>query len=298
MAESLRIGVIGLDTSHAGAFTKLLNTPSHPHHVPGATVVKAFAGGSEAMAKSRDRVGTYTEEMRDTFHVEIVDSLEAAVFGVDAVLLTSVDGRQHLDQFSRIAPTGLPVFIDKPLAASVEDAKAIFETAEKNAAPVMSCSSLRYAAGIAELGAGSAVLGCTASGPANILPDFPAYFWYGIHSAEVLFSKMGPGCRKVSVTTNTNADIIAGAWEDGRSAAIYGYRFEGVSQFEATVYTAAGASYGIASNDPPYYALMLPHVLEFFRTGKSPIEAAETLAIAGFLEGANESRFTGRPVRL
>lgn len=298
MADALRIGMIGLDTSHAGAFTKILNTPSNPHHVPGGTVVKAFPGGSDAMAVSRDRVGKFTDEMRDTFHVEIVDSIDAAVSGVDAVMLTSVDGRQHLDQFKEIARAGAPVFIDKPFAASAVDARAILETADKLGVPVMSCSSVRYAAGIAELGEGADVLGCTSAGPVNILPDFPAYFWYGIHTAEVVFSKMGTGCREVLVASNTQADVITGLWDDGRAASIYGYRFEGVYAFEATVYTADGASHGVASTDPPYYALMLPHVLEFFRSGNSPIDPVETLAIAEFLEAANRSRASGKAVTL
>lgn len=298
MADALRIGMIGLDTSHAGAFTKLLNTPSNPHHVSGGTIVKAFPGGSDRMAVSRDRVGTFTDEMRDTFHIDIVDSAEAAAADVDAVMLTSVDGRQHLEQFEAISTNGIPVFIDKPIAASVADAKAIFERAEATGSPVMSCSSIRYAAGIDELGAGKETLGCIAAGPVAILEDFPAYFWYGIHTAEVLFSKMGSGCREVSVTANEKADVITGTWDDGRTAAIYGYRFDGVYAFEATVYTGDGAEHGVAASDPPYYARLLPHILSFFRSGTPAISPSETIEIAAFLEAANVARESGRPQRL
>src|SRR5436190_16796273 len=41
-AAELRIGMIGLDTSHAIAFTKLINDARDPSHVPGGKVIAAF----------------------------------------------------------------------------------------------------------------------------------------------------------------------------------------------------------------------------------------------------------------
>ncbi len=48
MAEPavLRLGIIGLDTSHVTAFTETINNPDAKGHVPGAKVVAAFKGGS------------------------------------------------------------------------------------------------------------------------------------------------------------------------------------------------------------------------------------------------------------
>ena len=46
VAADLRIGMIGLDTSHATAFTEILNNPAAKDHVAGARVVAAFKGGS------------------------------------------------------------------------------------------------------------------------------------------------------------------------------------------------------------------------------------------------------------
>src|SRR5690606_13122259 len=138
--------------------------------------------------------------------------------------LESVDGRQHLEQFAELAPFGKPVFVDKPITTASEDARALFDLAAKHGTPVYSTSSLRFASGIAELGAGEEVLGCEVYGPNAVLDDFPGLFWYGIHSAEILYAKMGRGCRRVQVFSTSKADVVAGEWEDERVGTIYGYR--------------------------------------------------------------------------
>ncbi|HEX6971094.1 MAG TPA: Gfo/Idh/MocA family oxidoreductase [Limnochordia bacterium] len=294
----MKLGMIGLDTSHCPAFTELLNNTENPHHVPGGRVVAAFPGGSQEMAPSRDRVERFTAQLADQYGVKILDSIEAVAAEVDAVFLESVDGRQHREQFARIAPFGKPVFIDKPLATSVDDARAIFELADRYGSPVLPCSSIRFARGIEELGEGRHIIGCEAFGPAPVLPDFPALFWYGIHTAEVLFAKMGTGCREVVARRSENADVVTGRWEDGRIGTLYGYRIAKVSTFGATLFTDGGVAQGTAGSDPPYYALMLPHVLRFFATGEAPIPREETLEIVAFLEAANRSRESGEPVIL
>ena len=97
-AEPLKVGIIGLDTSHVTAFTKLLNDDKAPNHVPGARVIAAFKGGSPDIKSSADRVEGFTRELKEKYNVEIVDTIEALCAKVDCVLLESVDGRPHLEQ--------------------------------------------------------------------------------------------------------------------------------------------------------------------------------------------------------
>ncbi|MGI6083165.1 MAG: Gfo/Idh/MocA family oxidoreductase [Limnochordia bacterium] len=297
MAE-LKLGMIGLDTSHCQAFSGLLNNKEHPHHVPGATITHAFPGGSEQFSLSRERVERITAEVRDNAGVEILDSIEAVAEKVDAILLTSVDGRVHLEEFRKLAPFGKPVFIDKPFATSLADAKEILALSEQYKAPVLSCSSIRFSKGIDELGQDAEIFGCEAFGPAAILDDFPGLFWYGIHTAEVLFSKMGAGCKEVSVRKTDSADMVTGVWEDGRIGTLYGFRFKGLSGFGATVYSSKGIEHGIGASKPPAYALMLDKIIEFFRTGVSPIETQVMLEIVAFLEAANKGRESGEVISL
>src|ERR1051326_5372949 len=95
-AADLRIGMIGLDTSHVTAFTAVLNDPNNPNHIPGARVVAAFKGGSPDIEASASRVEGYTRELREKYGVTIYDSIEELCRNVDAVMLESVDGRPHL----------------------------------------------------------------------------------------------------------------------------------------------------------------------------------------------------------
>ncbi|MGC9055180.1 MAG: hypothetical protein ACP5KS_15005, partial [Candidatus Hydrogenedens sp.] len=92
----LKIGLIGLDTSHVIAFTRLFNDPNNPKHIPGARVTLGYRGGSPDLEASYTRVDGFTERLKKEYGVEIVNTIEELCSRVDAVMLTSVDGRVHL----------------------------------------------------------------------------------------------------------------------------------------------------------------------------------------------------------
>ena len=164
--------------------------------------------------------------------------------------------------------------------------------ARETGTAVMSCSSLRYAAGVAGLDEGAGVVSCEAFGPAAILPDYPGLFWYGIHSAEMLFSFMGTGCRTAQCVSTADMDVVIGEWDDGRLGVLRGTRFKG-GQFGCVVHTEAGTRVGVAGSTPPYYALLLRQVMGMFRGGEPPIAIGETLEIVAFLEAADRSKAAG-----
>jgi hypothetical protein len=298
MTPTMRIGMIGLDTSHCPTFTRLLNDESQAYYVPGARVVGAYPGGSDAFSLSYTRVQGFTDQLRGEFGVEIYDSIPALAENVDAILLESSDGRQHLAQFAEAA-VGKPVFLDKPLATTTGDARRILTLAEETGTPIMSCSSLRYAAGIADLTtATDHVVACEAFGPAPLLDDFPGLFWYGVHSAEVLVSKMGPGCKQVRCIEYPDTDVVIGAWRDGRVGMLRGTR-QGAYAFGCIVHTEDATRCGLAQSTPPYYAAMLHEIIAFLQTGLSPIDIRETWDVIAFLEAAEQSRHLGgEPVDL
>ncbi|WP_407658017.1 Gfo/Idh/MocA family protein [Lederbergia citri] len=297
---NIKIGMIGLDTSHVIAFTKLLNDSKHDHHVPGGEVVVAFPGGSDDMEFSHTRVEGFTAEMRDNFGIKIVQTPEEVANECDAILLESVDGRVHLEQFRKIAPFGKPTFIDKPFATSSRDAKEIFQLAEQFGTPVMSCSSLRYSEGLTaalEEDEGGNIYGVDCYGPLAMEATH-GLFWYGIHTVEMLYRAFGPGCEKVTVTKNDDHDLIVGEWKDGRIGSIRGNRI-GNSSFGALIHRQKGTQFvDVDADKKPFYASLLEEIIQFFRTGKSPINYIETLEITRFIEAANESRETGKTVKL
>jgi predicted dehydrogenase len=295
----LRIGLIGLDTSHAPAFTKLLNDPSHPHHVKGGRVVAAFPGGSPDFALSRDRVEAFTAQVKDEGQVQILDSPTAVANACDAIILTSVDGRVHLQQFQEIAPFGKPVFIDKPFATTSEDARAIADLAAQNGIPLMSASILRYGQPFVDaLAESEELIGADCSGPMDLEETQPGLFWYGIHSVEMLYAALGRGCERVTAVSTPDAEFVTGIWKDGRVGTVRGYR-GGKKNFGALLHGRGASRFvDVMTHPKPAYAGLLENVLAMFQSGKAPIDIADTLEIVRFIEAANQSRHSGETVTL
>ncbi len=301
MTDDLRIGMIGLDTSHVEVFASLLHDSGHPHHLTGTRVVAGFPGGSPDFEKSASRVAGFTDSLAEKYGVRMYESPEEVAEASDAILLTSVDGRIHLDQFSRIARFGKPTFIDKPFAVSSSDAEGIIRLAREHGTPVMSASALRYTEALTralENAEDDPVEGAWFNGPMEIEPTQGVFFWYGVHLAEALFQCLGTGCREVSVTSSDSCDVAVGLWDDGRIGSIRGFR-NGQYFFRAVLHRASGDQWlDLDAGERPKHVPLLASILEFFRTGVSPIPLENTLAAIRFLEAADQSRSTGRKVDL
>src|SRR5688572_2099108 len=134
-ADPIRVGVIGLDTSHGPAFVKDFNNPNAAADLAGFRVVAAYPKGSPDIESSVKRVPEYTAAIQK-FGVEIVPSIEELLTRVDAVLLETNDGRPHAEQALPVLRAGKPLFIDKPIAGSLTDAVRIFDAAEHFKVPV------------------------------------------------------------------------------------------------------------------------------------------------------------------
>lgn len=298
-AKPLRAGIIGLDTSHVVAFTRLLNNPNKPEGpLGGVRVVAAYPGGSPDVAASRDRVAGYTKELHDKYNVEIVDSIEALMPKVDVVLLESVDGRPHLDQVKPVFKARKPVFIDKPVAGSLADALQIYRLAKEANAPCFSSSSLRFSPGIQAMRNNPKVgdvLGCDTYGPCSLEPHHPDLFWYGIHGVEALFTIMGTGCESVARVQTPDTELVTGVWKGGRVGTFRGIR-KGKTDYGAMVFGSKGI---VPSGGYGGYEPLVVEICKFFRTGKPPVSAEETIEIFAFMAAADESKARdGAPVKL
>ncbi len=294
--KEIRVGIIGLDTSHATAFTKMLNDAKAESDIAHCRVVAAYPKGSPDIVSSTERVPSYTKEVQAQ-GVEIVDSIEALLAKVDAVLLETNDGRPHLEQVLPVLKAGKPVFIDKPIAGSLTDAVAIFEAARKYKVPMFSSSSLRYSKNAQALRNGKLgkITGCDAYSPCSLEATHPDLYWYGIHGVETLFTVMGPGCDKVSRASTPDFDIALGVWTDGRLGTFRGIR-KGGGGYGGTAFAEKGVE-PIGGYDG--YRPLLVEIVKMFRTGVSPISEEETLEIYAFMEAADESkRQGGAPVTL
>jgi predicted dehydrogenase len=286
--QDLKAGIIGTDTSHVPAFTGQFQ--SHPEWR--IKVVAAFKGGSPDLPTSADRVEGFAKTIHDKNGVEIVGSIEELLQKVDVVLLESVDGRPHLAQVTPVLKAGKRVFIDKPLAASLEDARKIVQSSKETGTPFFSCSSYRFHPDIPRLrdnpGVGK-VSKVQASSPFNVLAFHPDLYFYGIHGVEALYAVMGPGCVSVSRKVENGADITTGQWKDGRLGVYYGP----AKGEKVPVIRLSGAEGTTESKGDEGYDGLVRAIAEFFQTGRPPVNPAETIEIFEFMTAAQQSKDRG-----
>src|SRR5262249_19191953 len=110
-----------------------------------------------------------------------------------------------------------------------------------------------------------------------------------------LYTIMGPGCRSVTRTHTKDTDVVTGVWQDGRIGTFRGIR-NAASGYGGLVFGAKSimpvGKY--AGHDP-----LVVEICKFFRTGKAPVAAEETIEMFAFMEAADESkREGGRPVMI
>ncbi len=285
-AKPLRCGIIGLDTSHVIAFTTTLNTKNLPEFA-GVRIVAAYPQGSKDIPGSVSRVPDYTAKVQ-AMGVKIVDSVEALVSEVDAVFLESNDGRVHLEQLRPCLAAKKPVFIDKPIAASLEDAVKIFAEAKAAGVPIFCSSSLRFSKSTQAVAQGSIgkVISAETSSPASLEEHHVDLYWYGVHGCESLYTVMGTGCQSVKRGVTAEGLIeVTGDWGNGRTGTFRESKsYGGIARGEK-----GEAPIGKYDN----YDVLLTAVVKFFQTGQVPVSAEETLELYTFMAAADESKRNG-----
>ena len=284
-ANEIRIGIIGLDTSHVTAFTRILNDSSAKDHIPGAKVVAAVKDSSPDIKASYSRVEKFTAELTVKWGVKLYQNVKELCKQVDAIMIENVDGRPHLKHAFDVIKSGKPLYIDKPLAGTFADCKKIYHLAKQHKVPIFSSSSLRFSKSTlaARAGKHGKVLHCETFSPAHIEPHHPDLFWYGIHGVESLFTVMGPGCISVQRGTTKDGKIkVTGKWKDGRVGI-----FRESNGYGGTAKCETG-EYQVGTYDG--YAPLVKEIIKFFISGKAPVDDRETLEIYAFMNAADESK--------
>lgn len=283
----IKIGIIGLDTSHAIAFTKELNGKDKKEDYKGYTVVAAYPYGSKNIKSSSDRIPGYIDQVKE-MGVEVVSSISDLLKKVDCVMLETNDGNLHLEQAFEVFKAGKPMFIDKPLGANLAQAIAIYQLSREYNVPIFSSSALRFTPKNQQIRSGEfgEVLGADTHSPATRELTHHDFGWYGIHGIEELFTLLGTGCVSVNRMSSEGTDVVVGLWSDGRIGTFRGIR-TGKGIFGGTAFTKEGA---VSTGGFVGYNALLDEIIKFFKTGEPPVTEQETLGIFTFMEASNESK--------
>ncbi|MDR1714558.1 MAG: Gfo/Idh/MocA family oxidoreductase [Prevotella sp.] len=292
--DVIKLGIIGLDTSHSPAFIKLLNDKNAAEQYKGFKIVAAYPYGSKTIESSAKRIPGYIEEAGN-HGVKITSSIAEMLKQVDCVLLETNDGNLHLEQALEVFKAGKPMFIDKPVAANLAEAIAIFKLAKKYNVPVFSSSALRYSPVNQEIRKGDhgKVLGADCYSPDAYEPSHADFTWYGIHGVETLYTVMGTGCTEVSRLSTKDFSVVTGVWADGRIGTFRSIR-TGHNYFGGTVFCSTKV---VQADGYKGYGVLLDQILQFFKTKEVPVDPEETIEMFTFMEASNESRRqNGAPV--
>lgn len=302
-AADKKVGIIGLDTSHAIAFTEIMNVKKDPD-CAGFKVTAAYQWGSRDIVSSTNRYAKYIPKMKE-MGVEIVKSIDELLAKTDVILLETNDGRVHYEQAMKVFASGKLVFIDKPIAHNLADAIKIYDAGRKCGAKYFSSSALRYSdvAKAARAGEYGKIKGAAliAPAPEEEQGTHNYYTWYGIHGFEPLVAIMGMGVEKVSCFRNADYDVISAVWKDGRMGEL---RLQRKSWIYSGYVLPEKKPKGwkdpvILFDGYKGYQPLLKEIVQFFRTGTPPVSPEETLEIFAFMEAAEMSaKRGGSPVTI
>ena len=284
-----RLAVIGLDTSHTVEFTKRMQSSDPKERiVDGMRVEKALRFPSVFQAEDgQDQRQAALEAMG----VTLCATIEEAVDGADGVLIEINDPALHLQYFEPVVGLGVPVFIDKPLAGSLEDGRRILELADNHGTPVWSASSLRF---IPSLAAAKQVVSspvaCQTFGALGKAAAGSDLVWYGVHAVEMLTAALGAGAESVRAIDHGRAVVLIVRYGDDRRGVVecqrdlyvYGGRLQSKEQV---------AFFDSTSGSP--YDSLLAALRGFFVDGVLPVPLTDAFEILSILVAAENSLASG-----
>ena len=207
------------------------------------------------------------------FGVTPLKSMEEVVEKSDAVFVLAPSNPEVHRELAEIPlKSGKPVFVDKPFAPSKADAEAMFELAAKHNTPLMSSSALRFST---ELDAyrnkpGTTYMETTGGGRS---------FWeYSIHQLEMIVSVLGTGAKRIMQCGANDVEHMVIQYEDDRRASV---TYTPNAPFTTRLVHEGKMIVNPQCSD--FFPILLSEILDFFATGKSPIDTAQTIEIAALV---------------
>ncbi|HBE04111.1 MAG: hypothetical protein A2096_05625 [Spirochaetes bacterium GWF1_41_5] len=289
-----KIACIGLDTSHAVKFTELFQGSAKA--VDGFRVIacQRFPSAFQSEADQDKRQKTLED-----LGVKVTNSFSEAVRDADGILLEVNDPALHLDYFKQAAETGLPVFLDKPLADTVTNGKKIIEIAEAKKIKFWSSSSLRFTPEIRECCRSvAAPLVCDVYGPLGKAASGSSVVWYGVHAFEMLSVIMGRGAKCIFSRKDEKGVVSIVEYNDGRRGTVqvnecawqYGGRAQNKDKSQSFLVNFTNAE--------ELYAKLINALADFFLKGTVFVPAEETLEIQAMLNGVEASLSSGKTEKI
>lgn len=220
----------------------------------------------------------------------VVSRPEEVIGHVDAVLVSTDDGADHVRRARPFVEAGLPVFVDKPLATTPEELKT-FIAWENAGARILSSSGLRYAPELAEIAAA-----LPAFGELRWLSLVTAKTWerYGIHVLEPAFVLLGPGFESVRLDGQPGVVEVAHLVHRSGVQVTLPVIYDGGPSFGSVHVcgTKAHRQLRFADTYTAFRDQLLSYIA-FVRSGRKPYPFAHTVEMMAVLIAGVRSRKEG-----
>ncbi len=289
--DEIKVGIIGLDTSHTIEFTRRLQAPDCPadQKVKGMKVVGCLRFPSPFQSEpDQDK----RQSQMEAWGVKVSTLPEETLKIADVLMLEVNDPALHLKYFRMASDTGKPLFLDKPPADTLENAREIFRIAREKKIKVFSTSSLRFAPQVIQLPReisrpkiGGAI------GPLGLAPAGSSIVWYGIHTVEMVQAIMGTGAKKVFGRKDPMGISGIIEYDDGRRATVQ--LNEGIWHYAVMGLDDKTVKF-LQVDASRLYADLLEKIAEFFRGGEAPVSFEESVEVQAILEALEKSVNSGR----
>ena len=276
----LRIGIVGSDNSHALHYSTMLNVEQ--------------VGGDEARA-----VAIWGQEAERTREVAekagigtIVDRVEEMLDLVDAVFVEDRHGGLHAEHALPFLERGLPVFVDKPLAISLEDCGRIIAAANASGSFLTSFSSLRTAESTNAIAGAEADIGEIRvgqfAGPCDFESIYGGSFFYGTHVVEMALRLIGEDVRSVSAVRAGKMAAVTVTWESG-ALGTFSYLGDAQYHFNATLFGTEGMTGGEVLANHDGYRTAIGIVLDGMKTGQRPFTDEQMVRPVAIMHAMEQS---------
>ncbi len=193
-----KIAILGCENSHADAFLTCIRDREEFRDVE---VVGVY---------SDDRAAA--ERLQEKFGVPVMTDYAEAVGGLDGLVITARHGDNHYPYAKPYMNSGIPMFIDKPITVSEEDAVALMERLSAEKIRVCGGSSLRQDAYIqrlkeeSETAHGGKTVGGLVRAPYSADNPYGGFYFYAQHLVEMVCEIFGRF--PISVTAKQNGEQI------------------------------------------------------------------------------------------
>ena len=296
--QELKVAIIGLDTSHSVELPRLMNSPECKPELK-INGLKVVACNRFMTRFTNKDVLDKRQEQLEQWGIKVTENFDEAVADCDAIQMEINDPSLHLEYFERLAPLGKPVFLDKPLAESVEDGRKIIELARKYGTRVWSGSSIPLNPKVQQCidNLQDEPLIAHAFGPMGVAPAGSSVIWYGVHTFEIMQRLIGPcGAKSVHAVESPVGVISTVAYDDDRVGLVECQK--GCWCYGGRIQNNNNASLlHILATEPNYYYLMR-NIRNFFRGGDAPVTIEKTFEGLAIMNAAEASVKSGKAVEV